>query len=187
MTDMEEMRKLLGVSGCVGFLIKDGDMDNFGVEASPRVVANMRAAVRQANQVSKEPHKNAPITRALAILKAQRLSRFHLHASCPFLSLPLADIICFAMDRLHGMYVEPSCIAAPLWACQSLAAAQHCPRAVEEPSTVRLSSNYPQSCAETSGTFHCSFNSSGPSSSTVRLAKRKGNGNSMHSLCEWSS
>ena len=108
--DLEEVWKILGVSGCPTCLISDGDLGDFAVTAPERSMADAKALVKEARLCIMQKRVEAPVTTAKDELKKWRLSAAHLKLWNPWFLVPHASYYCFPSDRLHAVYVTLECI-----------------------------------------------------------------------------
>ena len=58
-----------------------------------------------AGRVQRWKHERGRAAAIKTLLKEQRMSSLHAQVWSPFLLVPKADVECFPMDWLHGMYV----------------------------------------------------------------------------------
>lgn len=98
--DLEEVWKLLGISGCPQCLCPDPDMGNFAVTSPLRSFTVMREIIRTSRGLLLE---RGNVTAVTQLLQENRLSSVHMKMCNPFLLLPHADVECFPQDHLHGM------------------------------------------------------------------------------------
>ncbi|MCG3769103.1 MAG: hypothetical protein JW384_00222 [Nitrosomonadaceae bacterium] len=100
---MDEVWAILGISGCTTCLALPEDMGKFDQEFPRRSFADAKKIIVQARKLLHGlcgPHR---VTEARELLKANRLTKYHLGQWCPFLFVPHLDFNCFPMDRLHGV------------------------------------------------------------------------------------
>lgn len=109
LSDLDEVWKVLGVSGCPQCLCKDHHFGDFDQTAPLRSFKESLAAIRTARRMLLE---RGNITAARKYLLEYRLSFMHTKIWNPFFLLPHTDFYCFPQDYLHTMYVQPY-----FWVC----------------------------------------------------------------------
>ena len=100
---MEEVWSVLGISGCVACCCKDDRMDDTTLVSPPRTFDTALKTIIKAKKLRRQRGK---AEEASKLMSAQRLLAFHLLQANPFMHVPHADVECFPMDWLHGMYVR---------------------------------------------------------------------------------
>ena len=100
---MEEIWRLLGISGCSTCLVHADDMGTTQSDAALRSMPAAFAAVRSGRAMLLDGGQRGSIGRAKELVRSQGLLPIHLKLWNPFLVLPHVDFDCFPMDRLHGM------------------------------------------------------------------------------------
>jgi hypothetical protein len=98
--DLEEVGKLLGITGCPQCLVKNDKYKDFDHHAPARRMKEAKALVTTARRMLLE---RGNVTAAKDLLKEHRLSTVHTKIWNPFFFLPHCDYDCFPQDYLHGM------------------------------------------------------------------------------------
>lgn len=78
-------------------------MDDTTLVSPPRTFDTALKTIIKAKKLRRQRGK---AEEASKLMSAQRLLAFHLLQANPFMHVPHADVECFPMDWLHGMYVR---------------------------------------------------------------------------------
>ena len=110
---MDEVWAVLGISGCVSCCCSDSNMDKVDLVSPPRSFADSLQTIWKARRLKSQRGNSERVD---AMMAAKRLHPLHLHQANPFMLLPHADVECFPMDWLHGVYVLLGCFLGSLFA-----------------------------------------------------------------------
>ena len=102
---MDEVWRLLGISGCSTCMVHEDDMALVSSDARLRNVREAIAAIRAGRGALVAGGSRGYVGRARETVQQQALLSVHLKHWNPFLLLPHVEFACFPMDRLHGMCV----------------------------------------------------------------------------------